>query len=225
MGGIGSATGGCRQQHNARYLTATVSPAGRIPPPLRSVTSRLLELYHECVDNGDWARVLYDTRDGLEKLTIIRRIRSMPAPNSAAPPAKRKPGRQASDRRRERDRRRREAWAERRHFRSQSRLQTASTAESTSATAEPATTELATPSADVEVPQPTPQPVEEPQPAEDPPPASPPPQLCQSPQPSPPLPMMSPQPAPPPRKRAKTLSEATQSSSRTAVLAKKRQIP
>jgi hypothetical protein len=142
MGGDGSATGGCRQQHNARYLTATLSSAGRLSPPVRSVTSRLLELYHECVDNGDWARVLYDTRDGLEKLTIIRIIPPTPAPNTAAPPAKRKPGRQASDRRRARDRRRREAWAERRRFRSQSRLQTPSIAEPTSATAEPATTGL-----------------------------------------------------------------------------------
>jgi hypothetical protein len=33
MGGDGSATGGCRQQHNARYLTTTQSAAGRLPPP------------------------------------------------------------------------------------------------------------------------------------------------------------------------------------------------
>jgi hypothetical protein len=133
--------------------------------------------------------VLYDTCDGLEKLTIIRRITPTPAPNTAAPPAKCKPGRQASDRRRARDRRRREAWAERSRYRWQSSLHTPSIAEATSATAEPATTEPATPSKDAEDPQPTPH------------------------------------PAPPLRKRAKTLSEATRSSSRAAVLAKKRQIP
>ncbi len=72
MGGDGSATGGCRQQHNAHYLIATLSVASGLPPPLRSVTSRFLDFYHECVDNGGWARVLYDTRDGLEKLIICR---------------------------------------------------------------------------------------------------------------------------------------------------------
>jgi hypothetical protein len=138
MGGDGSATGGCRQQQNACYLTATPSAAGRLPPPLDSVTSRHLDFYHKCVDNGCWARVLYDVRDGLEKLTIVRRILPMPAP-STAPPAKRKPGCQASDRRRARDRRRREVWAESRLYRSQSRLHTPA-AEETSATAETATT-------------------------------------------------------------------------------------
>jgi hypothetical protein len=92
MGGDGSATGGYRQQHNACYLTTTPSAAGRLPPPLHSVTSRLLDFYHECVDNGGWVRVLYDARDGLEKLTIIRRIPPPPTPNTAAPPAKSKPG-------------------------------------------------------------------------------------------------------------------------------------
>jgi hypothetical protein len=104
MGGDGSASGGSRQQpqQNALYLTATPPAAGRLPPPLRSVTSRLLELYHECVDNGGWARVLYDARGGLEKLTLIRNIQ--PAPTVAAPTEQCKPGCQASDRRRARDR-------------------------------------------------------------------------------------------------------------------------
>jgi hypothetical protein len=144
MGGDGSAPGGCRQQQNACYLTATPSAAGRLPPPLCSVTSRLLDFYHECVDNGGWARVLYDMRYGLEKLTIIRRIPPKPAPATAAPPAKRKPGRQASARRRERNRRRREAWAERRLHRLQPRLHTP-TADETSATAETATSGQAVP--------------------------------------------------------------------------------
>jgi hypothetical protein len=99
MGGDGSTSGGCwqQQQQNARYLTATLPAAGRLLPPLRSVTFRLLELYHECVDNGGWARVLYDAHGGLEKLTIIRRI--PPDPTIAAPTKKCKPGHQASDRR------------------------------------------------------------------------------------------------------------------------------
>jgi hypothetical protein len=146
MSGDGSATGGCRQQQNARYLTATPSAVGRLPPPLRSATSRLLDFYHECVDNGGWARVLYDARDGLEKLIIIRKIPPTPAPTTAAPHAKRKPGRQASDRRRARYIRMREAWAERRLYRSQPRLHTL-TAKDTSATAELATTGQAVPSA------------------------------------------------------------------------------
>ncbi len=54
MGGDGSASCGSRQQpqQNALYLTAKPPAAGRLPPPLHSVTSLLLELYHECVDNG-----------------------------------------------------------------------------------------------------------------------------------------------------------------------------
>jgi hypothetical protein len=153
MSGDGSATGGCGQQHNARYLTATPSGAGRLPPPPPcSVTSCLLDFYHECVDNGGWA--LYDAREGLEKLTIIRRIPPPPAPNTAALPAKHKSGCQASERRRAHDRRRardktrREVWAESRRHRSQSCLHTPSfIAEVISAMAEPATAEPATPSA------------------------------------------------------------------------------
>jgi hypothetical protein len=91
MGGDGSATDGCRQQQKARYLIVTPSAAGGLPPPLRSVSSRLLDFYHEYVDNGGWARVPYDTHDGLEKLTIIRRIQPTPAPSTAAPPAPCKP--------------------------------------------------------------------------------------------------------------------------------------
>ncbi len=91
--------------------------------------------------------MLYDTRDGLEKLTIVCRIQLTPAPTTAAPPATRKPGRQASTRRRERDRRRREAWAERRIQRSQPSLPTPE-ADKITATAEPATPGQAAPLAD-----------------------------------------------------------------------------
>jgi hypothetical protein len=221
MGGDSSATDGCRQQQKARYLTVTPSAAGRLPPPLRSVSSRLLDFYHECVDNGGWARVLYDARDGLEKLTIIRRIQPTPAPSTAAPPATRKPGRQASARRRECDKRRREAWAERRTHRSQPSLHTPATDE-ISATAEPATSSQAAPAANTllsPASPPTP-----PQPAP-PSPVPPPPSLSKSPQQALPSPVTPSLPAPPPRKRAKTVSEATWSSSRAAVVAKKRQIP
>jgi hypothetical protein len=222
MGSDGSATGGSRQQPNARYLTVTPSAAGRLPPPLRSVSSCLLDFYHECVDNGGWARVLYDTHDGLEKLTIIRRIPPTPAPSTAAPPATRKPGRQASTRRRERNKRRREAWSERRIPRSQLSLHTPAT-DDISATAKPATSGQAAPPATNTPPSPTVPPTP-PQPAP-PSPASPPPSLCKLPLQASPSPAPSPQPAPPSRKRAKTVSEATRSSSRAAVLAKKRQIP
>ncbi len=189
MGGDGGTTGGCRQQPNARYVTVTPSAAGRPPPPLRSVSSCLLDFYHECVDNGGWARVLYDTRDGLEKLTIVLRIQPTPAPTTATPPATRKPGRQASARMRERDRRRREAWAERRIHRSQPSLPTPE-ADEISATAEPATSGQAAPLANTP-PSPTAPPT--------------PPQLaspslspCKSPQQASPSPAPSPQPAPPP---------------------------
>jgi hypothetical protein len=149
-------------------------------------------------------------------LTIICRIPPPPAPNTAVPPVRRKPGCQASDRRRACDRRRREAWAERRLHRSQSRLHTPSTAKDNFAMAEPATTGQAVPTAN-SLPSPTALPTS-PQPA------SPPLPLCQSPQqaqllpvlspqPIPPLLAPSPQPAPPLQKRAKTVSEATRSSS------------
>ncbi len=72
-------------------------PAGSLHP----VTSRLLDLYHECVDSSGWARVLYDIRGGMEKLTIFCKIPPPPPPTVADPPSC-KPGRQG---------RRREAWA------------------------------------------------------------------------------------------------------------------
>jgi hypothetical protein len=198
MGSDSSATGGSRQEPNARYLTVTPSAAGRLPPPLCSVSSRLLDFYHECVDNGGWARVLYDTRDGLEKLTIIRKIPPTPAPSTAAPPATRKPGCQASARRRERDKRRREAWAERRIPCSQLSLHVPAT-DDISAMTELATSSQAAPATNTP-PSPTVPPTP-PQPAS-PSPASPPASLRKSPlqaSPSPaPPPAPSPQLAPPP---------------------------
>jgi hypothetical protein len=32
-----------------------------------------MELYHECMDNNGWVRVLYDVHGGMEKLTLIRK--------------------------------------------------------------------------------------------------------------------------------------------------------
>jgi hypothetical protein len=81
MGNNSSTSGRRRQQHS---LTMTLSAAGRAPLPLHPVTSHLMDLYHECIDNGGWARVLYDVHGGMEKLTIIRKI--LPAPTVAAPP-------------------------------------------------------------------------------------------------------------------------------------------
>jgi hypothetical protein len=121
MGGNGRAPGGSRHR-NVTCLTATPSAAGRLPPPLHSVSSHLLDLYHECVDSGGWARVLYDARGGMEKFLFIRKIEPTPAPTVLAPLHKH--GRPASDRRRARDKRRREAWAARRRNRSQSSLHT-----------------------------------------------------------------------------------------------------
>jgi hypothetical protein len=110
MGDDGDDAGGSWQKQNACYpLTAMLSADGRQPPPLRSVTSCLLELYHMCLNNIGWARVLYDARGSLEKLTIICKI--PPAPNVTASPQPRKPGRPASESRRARERRR-ETWAE-----------------------------------------------------------------------------------------------------------------
>jgi hypothetical protein len=202
MGGDGSASGGCRLR-NTTCLTATPSAAGRLPPTFSSVSSHLLDLYRECVDNGGWARVIYDARGGMEKLIFIRKVQPMPAPAASAPPHK--PGRPASDRRRARDKRRREAWAERRRNRSQSRLHTQPAEDDLLSVPDRAVT--ATISAAVSPSPPSPD-ASTSQPASS---ASPLP--ASSPSASP-----SPQPAPPPRKRAKTYCEATRASSRAAVL-------
>jgi hypothetical protein len=121
MGGDGSASSGSRQC-NATCLTATPSAASRLLPPLSSVTSRLPDLYRECVDNGGWASLLYNAQ-----FIFIRKTQLVPSPAVPAPPQPHKPGRPASERRRAHDKQRREAWAERRRIRSQPRLQTQST--------------------------------------------------------------------------------------------------
>jgi hypothetical protein len=64
-------------------LTTMPAAAGVIPPSTCPVTTRLLPLYQECVDNGVWARVLYEARDGREKLTFLRK---------KTPPPSRQPG-------------------------------------------------------------------------------------------------------------------------------------
>ncbi len=40
-------------------------------PTTYPVTARLLELYHECVENSVWATVLYEALDGIEKLAFL----------------------------------------------------------------------------------------------------------------------------------------------------------
>ncbi len=141
MGGDGSASGGCRQYNNT-CLTAMPSAACRLPPPLCSVTSCLLDLYRKCMDNGGWARVLYDSRGGMEKFIFIWKIQPSLSPTVPAPLLPNKPGCLASERRWSRDKRRREAWAERRCNRSQPRLHTQSMEDEV--IARPATTGIAT---------------------------------------------------------------------------------
>ncbi len=84
MGGDGSTSGESRQR-NATCLISTPSAASRLLPPLCSVTSHLKELDRKCVEEGGWARVLYNANGGMEKLTFIRK-RIQPAPNVPAPP-------------------------------------------------------------------------------------------------------------------------------------------
>ncbi len=83
MGGDGIATGG-RQQRQDTCLTATPSAARRTLPPLHSVTSCLLELYQECVENSGWARELYGAHGGMQRLSFFK-IPSA-APVTAPPP-------------------------------------------------------------------------------------------------------------------------------------------
>jgi hypothetical protein len=52
-------------------LTTMPSTVGTIPLTTCLVTTCLLELYEECVDKGVWVRVLYEARDGIEKLTFL----------------------------------------------------------------------------------------------------------------------------------------------------------
>jgi hypothetical protein len=79
------------QQHIASYVTTMPSAAGRSLPPLRSVTSRLLELYQECVDNGGWIREQYDVRSGMDKLTFFRKIPTAASAIAPPPPSPRHP--------------------------------------------------------------------------------------------------------------------------------------
>jgi hypothetical protein len=175
MGGDGSTPGRSRLRE-ATCLIATLSAAGRLPPPPCSVTSQLLVLYCKCTDNSGWERVLYDARGGMEKIIFIRKTEPMPAPTVPAPPHKH--GCPASARRQARDKRRKEAWAERRRNRTQPRLHTHSTEDDNTPRPVSAVTAI-TPVA-----------------------TSPSPQVLPS-QPASPPPTVSPQPAPPLRKRAK----------------------
>jgi hypothetical protein len=58
------------QQHYTICLTARSSAAGSAPPLLLSVTIHLLDLYHKCVDNSGWVRVLYMTHGSIVKLPL-----------------------------------------------------------------------------------------------------------------------------------------------------------
>ncbi len=62
MEGESSATTGNRLNYR---LTATPSAAGANPPNTCPITARLLEIYQECIENGVWAHVLYEARDGI----------------------------------------------------------------------------------------------------------------------------------------------------------------
>jgi hypothetical protein len=123
MGGDGSIPGGSRLRDTS-CLTATPSAASRPPPPLYSVTSRLLDLYCECVDNCGWARVLYDARGGMEKSTFIRKTELTPAPTVTALLTSMDSN---YARRRAHDKQRTKTWAERRQNCSQPCLLTHST--------------------------------------------------------------------------------------------------
>ncbi len=64
MDGESSATSG----------TATPSAADRLPRSNCSVSARLQELFHECVDNNSWEQVLYKAHSEEEKLTFTCRL-------------------------------------------------------------------------------------------------------------------------------------------------------
>jgi hypothetical protein len=106
MEGESSATSGTWLNYR---LTATPSAAGTNPPTTCPITARLLELYQKCVENGVWAHVLYEARDGIEKAHF--------SPHNDAPFFTPSWMTQA----RECDKRCREARAEKRRIRSQAR--------------------------------------------------------------------------------------------------------
>jgi hypothetical protein len=202
MGSNGSAPGGRKQRHG---LTATPSAAGRTPPSLHPVTSRLLDLYHECVDSGGWARLLYDVRGGMEKLIIFRKIPPPPPPTVADPPSckpKKKDARQARG----------------------GVHETAGGARPGPRGGDTALSPPLTHRQQQKTPVPLPRSSLKPPQVESSPQAKSSPQVESLPQVEP-LPAPSPPSAPPLRKRAKTHSEATHASSRASVLAKKQQIP
>jgi hypothetical protein len=110
MLGVGSANG-WSWVHYTTCLTATPSAASMTLPPPCSVTSHLLELYRECVDNSGCVRLMCKARSGLKKLTFFLKL---PSATPVVPPPHPHWKFSASARRREHDRRRREAWLERR---------------------------------------------------------------------------------------------------------------
>jgi hypothetical protein len=110
-----SVSGGGWQQDNASYLITIPYATGRsYATPLISHLLPHIDLYHRCMDNSGWARVLFDAHGGMEKLTFLRKL--PPAVSVAAPaePSPCQPGCFVSKRRHAPDRRKWEAWATRR---------------------------------------------------------------------------------------------------------------
>jgi hypothetical protein len=84
----------CQQQHNTSYLTTTLSAAGRSLPPLCSVTSCFLELYHQCMDSGGLGK-------GAVWCATVLLLQNLPdAPVTVPPqPSSHQPGSLAGERR------------------------------------------------------------------------------------------------------------------------------
>jgi hypothetical protein len=76
MVGHSSTTSGGQQPYTI-CLTARPSAAGSAPPLLLSVTIHLLDLYHKCVDNSGWVRVLYKTHDSFLKLPLTYKFQCL----------------------------------------------------------------------------------------------------------------------------------------------------
>ena len=83
-------------------MTGNAHTCNRTSTTPYSAAALLQEIYQECVGKGCWARLVRETRRGVETVTLSCREFHSPAKQR-----KRKP---ANEKRKARDRRRREAW-------------------------------------------------------------------------------------------------------------------
>jgi hypothetical protein len=112
-GGVSSASGWNQPIYE---MTATLSTASTPLPSHPLAVHRLLEIYQECLENGDSVKVSLDMHGGVERLPLSLKL-PPPCQTPVSQPLTCQRGKPVNERR-SRDKRRREAWIERRQIRS-----------------------------------------------------------------------------------------------------------